>query len=128
MIRLLPFVILAVSACVTAPTERPLTVREIVENAEVLDGKEVVVSGWLEKCQHLSCGIFDSANEVDKDFSYYLSIGPSPWFDSFAQRAAPGPIVLRARIHDRCISNPATQIIAVCADRPSTLVPLALVR
>ena len=128
MIRLLSVVILALSACVAGPTERPLTVREVIENARVFDGEEVIVSGWLEECQHLSCGIFASAKEVDKDFPYYLSIGPSPWFDSLAQRAAPGPIVLRARLHDRCVSNPATQIIVACADRPSTLEPLALVR
>jgi hypothetical protein len=125
MMRLLP---LTLTACVAGPTERPLTVQHVVENARALDGREVVVSGWMEQCQRLSCGIFASAAEVDKDFPYYLSIGPSRWFDPLAQRAAPGPIVMRARVHDRCISDPATQIIAACSDRNGTLEPLSLIR
>ena len=128
MIRLLPFAFFTLSACVAGPTARPLTVREVVENAHAFDGKEIVVTGWLEQCQRLSCGIFASAEEVEKDFPYYLSIGRSSWFDAFAQYAAPRRITLRARLHDRCISNPATQIIAACADRGGTLEPLALVR
>lgn len=103
-------------------------VREVVENAQALDGQEVVVFGWLEHCQRLSCGIYASAEEVEKDFPYYLSIGPSHWFDSFAKRTARTQVVLRARVHDRCISNPATGIISACADRAGTLEPIALIR
>jgi hypothetical protein len=128
MIRLLPFVLIALSACAAGPTARPLTVREVVESAHALDGKEVVVTGWLEQCQRLSCGIFASAEEVEKDFPYYLSIGRSSWFDAFAQQSAPRRITFRARLRDTCISNPATQSIAGCADRAGTLEPLALVR
>jgi hypothetical protein len=105
-----------------------MTVREIVQNARVLDGREVVVSGWLEQCQPLSCGLYASAAEVRKDFPYYLSIGPSRWFDAFARRAGAANVVLRARVHDRCISEPSTQVVAACADRAGSLEPLALVR
>jgi hypothetical protein len=128
MFRFLPFPLLAVCGCVAGPTARPLSVREVVEGAQALDGREIVVAGWLEDCRPLSCGLYGSAGEVRKEFPYYLSIGRSPWFDSFARRAAPRRIVLRARLHDRCISDPATETIAVCADRSGTLEPLALVR
>jgi len=126
--RLLPLPFLALAGCVTGSIERPMTVREIVQNARVLDGREVVVSGWLEQCQPLACGLYASAAEVRTDVPYYLSIGSSRWFDAFARRAAPTNVVLRARVHDRCISDPSTQVIAVCADRAGSLEPLALVR
>ncbi len=128
MIRFLPILFLALSGCVAGLTERPLGVRDVVENARALDGQEIVVSGWLQHCQRLSCGIYASAKEAEKDWPYYLSIGPSRWFDTFAQRAAPTRIVLRARLHNRCISNPATQIVGACTDRGDTLEPLALIR
>jgi hypothetical protein len=133
MLRVLPFIFLALSGCVTGSPDRPLTVAEVVENAEALDGREIVVAGWLDqRCYRFSCGIHASAREVKmevkEELPYYLSIGRSRWFDAFSERAAPTRIVLRARLHDRCISNPATGIIAVCADRSNTLEPIALVR
>ncbi|HEX6375587.1 MAG TPA: hypothetical protein VFZ91_07685 [Allosphingosinicella sp.] len=128
MHRFLPFSLLALSGCMAGATERPLSVREVVENARTLDGREIVVAGWLERCQSRSCGIHASADEVGDDFPYYLSIGPSRWFDSFARRTAPTRIVLRARLHDRCISDPAARIIAACADRAGTLEALAVIR
>jgi len=96
VIRFLPISLLALSGCVAGLTERPLSVREVMENARALDGQEIVVSGWLQQCQRLSCGIYASAKEAEKDWPYYLSIGSSRWFDTFAQRAAPTRIVLRA--------------------------------
>jgi hypothetical protein len=128
VIRSIPLAFLALCACAAGPRERPLTVREVVENAQTLDGEVVVVSGWIERCHRISCGIFESADEVDRDFPYYLSIGSSRWFDAFAQRAGPTHVVLRARLRSRCISDPATRIIAACADRPGTLEPIALIR
>jgi hypothetical protein len=127
--RCLPFLILALSACVAGPPERPLSVRYVVENAGVLDGRDIVVSGWLQACQHLSCSLYDSAEEAGKDSpSYFLSIGRSPWFDSFARRSAPTRITLRARVDASCISDPATGVFALCTDRPNSLEPLGLVR
>lgn len=128
MIRLLPFAFLLLAGCVNISSERTLSVREVVENARTLNGQEIKVAGWLESCQPLSCGIFGSAEEVDSDFPYYLGIGRSAWFDSVARQHAPGQIVLRARVRDVCISDPATGIIAACADRSGTLEPLALIK
>ena len=125
--RSLPFLFVALSACVAGPTERALSVKQVVENAQALDGQEILVTGWIEHCHRLSCPLFDSAEEVGKEeWSYVLSIGRSTWFDSFARRHAPTRVTLRARLNNRCISNPATRIIAACADRSNTLEPLGL--
>ena len=125
MIRVLPALLLTLSACVAGPTERALSVRHVVENAHALDGQEILVSGWVEECWRLSCRLWDSADEVEKEWPYYLSIGSSRWFDRFAERHAPTRVTLRARFHDRCISNPVTQLMGVCADRSTTLEPLS---
>ena len=128
VMRLLPALVLGLSACLITPAERPLNVRQIVENARALDGQEVVVTGWIEDCERLSCPLYASSEEVGKDSPYLLSIGPSRWFDDFARRNAPMRVNLRARVHARCITNPATGNIAVCADRSGTLEPLGLGR
>lgn len=129
VMRFLPLLLLALTACVAGRTERPLSVREVVENAQALDGREIVVSGWIETCQRLSCPLYGSSEEVGKDWPiYYLSIGPSRWFESFARRHAPTRVTLRARVDARCITDPATGAIAACADRANSLEPLGLVR
>ena len=126
--RFLPVLLLALSACVAGPGERPLNVRQVVENARALDGQEIVVSGWIEQCQRLFCSLYDSSEEVGKEWPYFLSIGPSRWFDAFAERHAPTRVTLRARLNNRCISDPGRGNIAVCADRANSLEPLSLVR
>ena len=105
-----------------------MSVREVTQNAAALDGREVVVAGWLEQCLPLSCGLYGSAKEVRKPLPYYLSIGASGWFDAFARRAGRRWVVLRVRVHDRCVSDPAAGTITGCADRAETLEPLALAR
>lgn len=126
--RTLPLLLVALSACVAGPAERPLSVRYVVENAEALDGREIVLSGWIDHCERLSCALYDSAEEIGKDWAYFLSIAPSSWFDPYIRGRAPTRVTLRARLHDRCIVNPATQIIGVCADRGGSLEVLAIVR
>jgi hypothetical protein len=126
--RILPFLLFALSACVTAGGGRPLGVQEVVRQAPGLDGREIAVRGWIEECSRLSCALYNSDREDGGGRPYFLSIGPSPWLDAFAARHAPTAVTLRARLHDRCISDPATGAIAVCADRPNTLEPIALLR
>ncbi len=124
MARFLPLLVLVLSACVASPTERALSVREVVQNASALDGQEILVTGWIEYCWRLSCPLFGSAADVTNDNGYFLSIGSSRGFDQFAARQAPGRVTFRARVYDRCISDPARDIIALCADRASTLKPI----
>jgi len=126
--RLLPLLFVALSACVAGRSERPLSVRYVVQNADALDGRQVVVTGWLDECRQLSCPLYAAPEDVGKRWPIYtLSIGSSRWFDAFARRNAPTLVTLRARVHDHCISDPAADVIAVCADRPNTLEPLGLV-
>ena len=126
--RLLPLLFVALSACVSGRSERPLSVRHVVQNAEALDGREIVVTGWIDECRHLSCTLYAGPEDVGKAWPIYiLSIGASPWFDAFARLHAPTRITVRARVHNHCISDPAADVIAACADRPNTLEPLGLV-
>ena len=118
---------LVLAACVSSG-DRSITVKHVVENARALDGQVIVVRGWIEGCQRLSCVLYGSPRDVRKEWPYYLSIGPSDWFDVIARRRGPGHITLRARLHDRCIDDPATRAITVCADRPTTLEPLSVVQ
>ena len=122
------FVMLVLSGCVASPTERALSVREVVQNAPGLDGREILVTGWIEYCWRLSCPLFESAADVWKDDGYFLSIGSSRGFDAFAAPQAPARVTFRARVHDRCISDPATGTIAACADRAGTLEPIGFDR
>lgn len=116
----------SVTSATAAPASaRPMSVREVTQNAAALDGREVVVAGWLEQCLPRSCGLYGSAKGVRKRFPYFLSIGASRSFDAFARRAGRRWVVLRVRVHDRCVSDPAADIIAACSDRPSTLEVLA---
>ena len=128
MIRLAIASMLVLGGCATHAAPRVLDVREIVENAGALDGKEVLVSGWMANCHPLSCGLFQSRRETGRSFPYYLSIGPSDWFDAFANHGPARQVVLRVRVNAKCISNPGTGEIAVCADRPTTLEPLGTIR
>jgi hypothetical protein len=127
--RFSPFLFAALSACVAGPTERPLSVRQVIENAQALDGREITVAGWIQACRHLSCSLHASAEEAGRERPvYFLSIGRSGWFDAFARRNAPARIALRARVDARCITDPASGIIAACTDRPASLDPRGLVR
>jgi hypothetical protein len=127
MTPMLPF--LALFAFAVQAAERPLSVREVMESAEAFDGQEVLVSGWVEECQPLSCILYASRREGRRDWPrYWLSIGSSTWFDAFARRNAPGPVTLRARFSARCVTDPRSGVIALCADRVNSLDPLAIAR
>ena len=125
--RLLPVLLFSLSAC-SAATDRPLSVRQVIENAAELDGQVIVVSGWIEDCRPLSCPLYGSASEVAKEWPYSLSVGRSRWFDDFTERHAPTRVNLRARFRNRCIADPVSQTIGVCADRSTTLEPLGVGR
>jgi hypothetical protein len=128
MKRALPALLLALAACASVPTERALGVRHVVENAEELNGQEILVTGWVEECGRFGCPLWDSPSEVGKEWPYRLSIAASKWFDRYAEQNAPMRVTLRARFHYRCISDPVSQTIGVCTDRGSNLEPLSRVR
>lgn len=100
-----------------------------MENAGALDGREILVSGWVEHCERLFCELYASRRESrGRSWPvYYLSIGSSAWLDAFVRRNGPGRVTLRARFDARCVTDPRSGIIAACADRVSSLRPIALV-
>ena len=149
----LALAVLALASCTTTRTRHVWSVREVVQNRQSLDGKTITIRGWLEDCRYLSCGLYDSAEEArrarDPDriplpgdehgIGYYLSLGGYPWFDREAaehacrrlrsQSRCGGIYVdLIARVDDRCMSDPVEGWIALCTDRPDTLVPIRIVR
>ncbi len=106
-----------------------MSVRHVMENAEALDGQEIIISGWIEDCQPLSCSLWASSREPrGGGLHYQLSIASSRWFDAFARRKAPTYVTLRARLNAECVTDPASGTIALCADRAESLVPLAIIR
>jgi hypothetical protein len=120
---------LALTACVTTTRGDSWSVRQVVENRHSLDGTTIIVRGWLADCRRLSCGLYDSREEERADrIHYYLSIAATPWFDREVEPYTPSYVVLAARLNDMCISDPAAETIAACADRPDTLVPIRIVR
>jgi hypothetical protein len=126
MANLSVLVFLAFAAGANTP---PLTVREVMENAQAVDGKEILLSGWIEHCRPLACILYASRREARRKSSrYWLSIGRSAWFDAFARRHGPGKITLRARFDARCVTDPRSGIIAVCTDRVNSLSPVAIAR
>jgi hypothetical protein len=129
MTALPPFVaLLALAATQAGASERPWTVRQVIENAELLDGREVIVAGWLQACQRLSCPLFNSPEEAKgQSPAYHLSVGGNGWFDHDARRYAPSYVILKARVDARCINDPSQDVIALCTDRPSSLRPVRII-
>ena len=118
----------ALGGCVTHHSQHPMTVQQVVQEARTLDGQEVVVTGWLQECRRLSCPLYASAEEAEKEQPSFLSIGPSVWFDPLSLHLARTRITLRARFNSRCVSDPASGVIAVCTDRPASLEPIRMIR
>ena len=128
MSRILPFLLLALGGCVTTAREPPLSVQQVVEQAEALDGREITVSGWIHECRPRGCALYGSRKDVDNDSSFFLSIGPSAWFDEWAEEYGSRRITFRARLDAFCIiDDPRPDIIRVCADRAPTLQPIRVV-
>jgi hypothetical protein len=124
----LPLLVLLLHASAAHPRERPLSVRQVMENAEAYDGREIIVAGWVEECRRLDCTLYASLNEAQKDSPrYWLSIGRSRWFDAFVRRNGPIHVTMHARFDARCVTDPAEGIIAICAYRVNSLQPIALV-
>lgn len=121
--------LLSLQASAAEPATRPMTVREMMEKTEALDGQEIVVTGWVRECRRFSCILYQSRRGSRRDDRrYWLSIGASAWFDAFARRNLPGRVTLRARFDASCVIDPRDDVIALCTDRASSLGPLAIVR
>jgi hypothetical protein len=113
------------------PNERVWSVREVMDNRQLVNGKTVTVRGWIEHCQRLSCAFYDSPSELRTDHAnvgYWLGVGGHPSFDREAAAHIPGYVVLTARVDIGCMNDPKNEVIALCTDRATTLSPLHIVR
>ena len=139
---LLALAVLALASCVTQPDGTVWSVRQVMDNPEAAEGKVINVRGWVQHCERLGCGLYDSREEYrrsqDPDrgpgpgdpegLGFDLSIGTSAWFDEEAALNAPSYVVMTVRVDGRCMNDPKYGIIAACTDRSDTLVPIRILR
>jgi hypothetical protein len=131
---------LLLAGCVTPPssTEHVWTVDQAFQHAAKLDGRTILVRGWLPRCGGLDCTLYSSKTAADRFWenrghNRILSIGAAPEFDRVIRSQVPAEIVLRARVNADClrkneIRNPDGTIdIILCADRTDDLIPLQII-
>lgn len=104
--------------------ERVWTVREVAKNAAALDGKKIVIRGRLERCYYLSCGLIEVGTFEGEQVRFYLSIGSDKEFDRQAASRLPSYVEMRVKVRNVCVTDPETDIITACGDRPGTLKPI----
>jgi hypothetical protein len=121
--KLIPLaIVLATSGCVSLRSAGALTVAEVTSSIVQLDGKTVTVRGWLDVCQHLSCGLFPSKEAaIERQYGdQMLSIASTPDFDDQAEGRGPAEVLLVARVS----ADFRTKYI--CMDRAHELQPIAI--
>lgn len=116
---------LASAACASAqggperPAGRAFSVAEVIYRQQALIGTRVVIRGRLSRCQPLSCTLHGKDGNGRERF---LSIGRSAVFDAAAGRYSGRSVEIEALLTDHCLADPDPDLIALCADRASTLV------
>lgn len=125
-LALLPFAILL--KAVPADAER-MTVKQVIENKDRLDGKIVTVSGWLPECEGLNCILYESpesttAGPDSERSNYHLGIGDYRVFERKAAGRLPAFVVLRARFHGECVAPSKL----ICLDRIEDLSGVQILR
>jgi hypothetical protein len=102
-----------------------LSVTEVIARHRELNGRQVIVRGWLDRCRTLSCGLFASrkAAVIHRYGDDMLSIGWSKAFDRELLNRGPVEILLRARVNDTCMRPEI-----ICLDRADELQPIKILR
>ncbi|HEY5722898.1 MAG TPA: hypothetical protein VIT45_11310 [Allosphingosinicella sp.] len=138
----LAFAALSLASCATRPDGPVWSVRQVMDNSEAVEGKVIDIRGWVQRCERLGCGLYDSREEYrrsqDPDrgpgpgdpegLGFHLSIGTSAWFDEEAALNAPSYVIMTARVDGRCMNDPKHGTIALCIDRSGTLEPIRIIR
>jgi hypothetical protein len=93
-----------------------LSVHELSQQREALNGKVVRVAGVVKHCQRLSCALEAPDNE-----RYFVSIGKSDAFDRTVQHVLGREIVVEATLDDSCVVDFDHDISPVCGDRSNSL-------
>ena len=114
---------LALGACVTAQPAQVATISQLTSNLAAFDGQVVLVHGWLDECEDLSCGLFASKSEAEERQygPQMLSIGSTVSFDDKAVGKGPAEVLLKARVDATCRREDI-----VCMDRASELRPISI--
>jgi hypothetical protein len=109
---------LLVAQIVTAPAEpKPIatTIAAIRANPKRFDGQVVRLSGWVNRCQPLSCAIDERAATAAKGPGEHLSIASDDKFDTTLKPLLPTYVEFDARVSAACLST------QVCTDRAADL-------
>jgi hypothetical protein len=135
----LAFVAIALGSCAAggAKDGAVWSAGDIPRSAQELNGKKVVVRGWLPHCHRLSCPLFSSqadAEAAEKSVAgkSWISIGSTRSFNRAVWKKTPAEIVLVGRVNADCIQPPPPriegeqQVIVLCADRTPDLVPIKI--
>ena len=118
------------AAALAAATVPAMSVANVRNNLHALDGKTVVVHGWLDRCEKLSCGLFPSlaaARACDYG-GVMLSVAASPVVDGRAAELALREVQIEGVLSDRCRAPTADGTITVCSDRAPDFTPTRLVK
>lgn len=96
------------------------TIAAIRADPSRFDGRIVRLSGWVNRCQPLSCGIEEQASSAPGGAGRRLSIASNARFDSIVGPLLPTPVEFDARFDAGCITN------QVCTDRAPVLTVVSL--
>ena len=117
------FAFLAPVAIASTPPEvKPIatTIAAIRSNPKKFDGQVVRLTGWVNACQRLSCGIDERPASDPKGAGERLSLAGNPKFDQTIQPLLPTYVEFDARFQARCLTT------AVCTDRAPVLTVVSL--
>lgn len=98
----------------------PTTIAAIRADPRKFDGKVVRLSGWVNRCVALSCGIEERAASAPGGAGQRLSIAADAKFDAIVAPIAPTPVEFDARLDAGCLT------VQVCSDRAPVLTIVTL--
>jgi hypothetical protein len=87
------------------------TIAAIRANPKRFDGQVVRLSGWLNRCQRLSCSIDERSATSHGGAGEHLSIGSNQKFDDTIRPLLPTYVEFDARVNAACLTA------EVCIDR-----------
>jgi hypothetical protein len=102
------------------PAPITTTIAAIRANPKKFDGQVVRLSGWVNRCQRLSCRIDERAASGPDGPGDHLSIGENQKFDDTVKGLIPTHVEFDARFDAKCLTD------VVCTDRAPELTIVSL--
>jgi hypothetical protein len=96
------------------------TIAAIRANPRKFDGQVVRLSGWVNRCQPLSCAIEERPTTAQGGAGQRLSIAANSKFDDAIRPLLPTYVEFDARLNAQCLT------ISVCTDRAPALTIVSL--